>query len=91
MKRSARLYRQARAAAFHSSFYVVSFLASVTWAARCYLEESAVMSGGALALILVALAALVAGVVSASNAVRLARLAMDEETSEWRRAIRPRL
>jgi hypothetical protein len=92
MKRSERYYRDSRAAAFQSA---TAFMAGV--AAACWIPGAIIhnQQGASSIWLLCLIAATGAGLVAAfalgTNAMRLYRLGVEQEFTDARRAIRPRI
>jgi hypothetical protein len=88
MKRSEKIYRNARHELLLALLMISGHCAAAAWAMVAF--QSGNVPGGA-SLVVAATVALVLGICRGRECIRLCALAADEEQYEMRRGIRPRL
>jgi hypothetical protein len=92
MKRSERYYNQARSCAYQSAALFMGGVAAACWIPGAIISNQQGASSLWLLLLIAASGAgLIAAFATATSAMRLYRIGVEEEFAEARRAIRPRI
>jgi hypothetical protein len=92
MKRSEKYYSQARSCAFQSAALFMAAVAAACWIPGAIISNQQGASSIWLLILIAATGAgLIAAFATATSAMRLYRIGVEEEFAEARRAIRPRI
>jgi hypothetical protein len=92
MKRSEKYYSQARSCAFQSAALFMAAVAAACWIPGAIISNQQGASSIWLLILIAATGAgLIAAFATATSAMRLYRIGVEEEFAEARRAMRPRI